>query len=156
MCHCNAPYPTLSNPGCSLPAREGRSPIPHPPLYNLFPMWINIRPETNQRIKYVPDGGQTTLSPYTQHRGLGQEKLDLHSGQQHGDIKTIVKRGGPSLACTHSAHFLFLKMYFCFNKFVKHLPFQCFATTWQGMRKLQFYHSGTNSNSIPMDWGPDL
>ena len=70
------------------------------------------------------------------------------------DIKTIVKRGGPSFFTHARALPLSLKMYFHFNEFVKCLLFQRFATTAGcGPRKQQFYHSRTNSIR-GIRWGP--
>ena len=129
MSHCNAPSLTLKNLGCSLPTREGMSPIPPLPLYNLFPMQIRYPAPNQSEDQMCPIQDQRTLSPYVWCRGLGQ-----------GDIKTIVKWGG--LFFTHA---LSLKMYFHLNKFVKRLPFQCFAMARWGPRKLQFHPSGTNS-----------
>jgi len=82
MSHYNAPSPTLISLGCSLPTREGMQSIPHPASEQPVPMQTGILPETNQKIKYAPYRDQRTFSPYTGHRGLGQEKLGLHSGPQ--------------------------------------------------------------------------
>ena len=108
------------------------------PLYNLFPMQIRYlahMPHTEIKI---------TLSPYT-IGGLEQEKLDLCSGPLvgggWGSYKNKLENESGSVFNPHKCVLsLPLKMYFHFNKSVKHLPFQCFAVVRQGRRKLWPYH----------------
>ena len=68
---------------------------------------------------------------------LEQEESGPDSGLPHGNIKTTVKKGGPSLYSGGGSGLcaLHLKMYFHFNKFVMYLPFQCFAAAGQGPSK---------------------
>ena len=119
MCHCNAPSPSWTSLGCRLPAREGMSPIPHPPA-----------------VEPVPHANKASCPRPIRRSNMPQTKIKK-SGPHSGMKQLYIEAGAHSYLPLLSLS-LSLKMYLCFNKFVKHPPFQCFATGWRKPRKLQF------------------
>ena len=90
MSHCNAPSPTLTSLGCSLPTRLLRKacpPLLTLPLHNLFPLQIRYPAWDQCKNQMCPMQRSNNTQPLSLAQESWNRKLGPQEGLWHGNIR---------------------------------------------------------------------